>query len=382
MEDGGSLRGLATGTVFDLTGQASLRWTKAAGERPGAAGVPPAPGAVGVGGRAGRARGGAGARAAGAWAACWRRCRTRASRPTCATTSGRPTWQRPGPAPGTGRPASSASSPSATAAAGCPPRAQVVRRPTFDSFFAAADGGGLADRTQRRFFSDGTVPEDVPVDESHHPARGGRGRPRVAGSIPAPDRGPPGSARRREPRYLMIEGRRALGYEWIPGPRALLPGRAGVQRRRPGAAARGGGLRRGAGRAPAARQPDPDRGRTVRSAGAPWRASRGARPTAGCSCSPRMAVGAGSLAGDAARPAGPAASPPARCSRCPPRRGRRRWRRCWWAVTRPVSWWRSARSRCRSASPLPAARRTLTLTLSRLRRARANTQWGRGTRYG
>ena len=169
VDDGGSLRGLATGTVFDLTGQGLAALDQGAGERPGAAGVPPAAGAVGV-----RRRAGASARRRWCarcwrWAASWRRWRTPASRPTCATTSGGPSSSAAGTSSWDRAPASSASSPSATAAAACPPRGRSVRRPTFDGFFAAADGDGLADRTQRRFFSDGTIPDDVPVDESTTP---------------------------------------------------------------------------------------------------------------------------------------------------------------------------------------------------------------------
>lgn len=47
---------------------------------------------------------------------------------------------------------------------GVPAPASVVRRPTLRAFFTDADGQGLADRTQRRFFSDGTIPEDGVVD--------------------------------------------------------------------------------------------------------------------------------------------------------------------------------------------------------------------------
>lgn len=48
--------------------------------------------------------------------------------------------------------------------AGVPAPHAVVRRPTLRAFFTGADGQGLADRTQRRFFSDGTIPEDGVVD--------------------------------------------------------------------------------------------------------------------------------------------------------------------------------------------------------------------------
>ena len=47
---------------------------------------------------------------------------------------------------------------------GVPVAVTAVRRPTVASFITAADGEGLADRTQRRFFSDGSLPEDAVVD--------------------------------------------------------------------------------------------------------------------------------------------------------------------------------------------------------------------------
>ena len=48
--------------------------------------------------------------------------------------------------------------------AGVPPAAAPVNRPTVMAYITAADRQGLADRTQRRFFSDGTLPEPVVVD--------------------------------------------------------------------------------------------------------------------------------------------------------------------------------------------------------------------------
>lgn len=42
-----------------------------------------------------------------------------------------------------------------------PPSPAPVARPDLDSYFAAADGNGLAQDTQRRFFSPGTLPEDI-----------------------------------------------------------------------------------------------------------------------------------------------------------------------------------------------------------------------------
>ena len=46
-----------------------------------------------------------------------------------------------------------------------------VQRPTVMAFITAADGQGLADRTQRRFFSDGSLPEDAVVDAARRPPR-------------------------------------------------------------------------------------------------------------------------------------------------------------------------------------------------------------------
>ena len=47
---------------------------------------------------------------------------------------------------------------------GLPANVTPVRRPNVTSFITAADGQGLADRTQRRFFSDGSLPDDAVVD--------------------------------------------------------------------------------------------------------------------------------------------------------------------------------------------------------------------------
>jgi hypothetical protein len=48
--------------------------------------------------------------------------------------------------------------------AGVPAAGEPVSRPTVMAYITAADRQGLADRTQRRFFSDGTLPEDGVVD--------------------------------------------------------------------------------------------------------------------------------------------------------------------------------------------------------------------------
>ena len=47
---------------------------------------------------------------------------------------------------------------------GIPAAGTPVKRPTVMAFITAADAQGLADRTQRRFFSEGSLPEDAVVD--------------------------------------------------------------------------------------------------------------------------------------------------------------------------------------------------------------------------
>jgi hypothetical protein len=94
---------------------------------------------------------------------------------------------------------------------GIPPAAKPVSRPSLESFFTDKDGQGLADRTQRRFFSDGTTPEEIPIDAVMTPkdvADAARASLRFAlPNIPRLElRGP---AKRR---YVMNEGRRALAY--------------------------------------------------------------------------------------------------------------------------------------------------------------------------
>jgi hypothetical protein len=213
MEQGGSLRGLATGTVFDLTGRASLSWTKAPENDLGlpvfhqqlarsVSAVEPVQREAALV-RALLAMGGilAALQDAGEPA------HVRNDFRQAYLSTGRGAWDRASRferfvSQRYGR-------------SGVPAPREVIRRPTFDGFFAAADGAGLADRTQRRFFSDGTIPDDVPVDESTTPrevAEAARGTL----VYPAPDVGRL-DLRAREPRYLTVEGRRALGYEWIPG---------------------------------------------------------------------------------------------------------------------------------------------------------------------
>jgi hypothetical protein len=53
---------------------------------------------------------------------------------------------------------------------GVPAPGSPVDRPNVMAYITAADSQGLADRTQRRFFSDGTVPDEVVVDRQTTPA--------------------------------------------------------------------------------------------------------------------------------------------------------------------------------------------------------------------
>jgi hypothetical protein len=99
---------------------------------------------------------------------------------------------------------------------GLPPFNPTVRRPTVESYFTAPDGEGLADRTNRRFFSPGTRPADPPVD----PAMTTRDVLRVVrDSLTYPQPTIPELQLKElgDSRYLTLEGRRALGYVRVPG---------------------------------------------------------------------------------------------------------------------------------------------------------------------
>lgn len=99
--------------------------------------------------------------------------------------------------------------------AGVPSAAAPVERPTLSAFFTAPDGRGLADETQRRFFSAGTVPENVAVDANTTPldvkvaANGSLTYPQ-----PRVDRL---RLRRTGKQYLVSNGLRQLAYERVPG---------------------------------------------------------------------------------------------------------------------------------------------------------------------
>lgn len=129
---------------------------------------------------------------------------------------------------------------------GVPAAREVVRRPSVRAFFTAPDGQGLADRTQRRFFSEGTVPEDGVIDYDTSEAdvqRAARASlsyglpdvPRlelrevgVRRYVTAPD-GPNGTPR-RVLGYERVPGRVRFfldGYVYADTARALLPEIAG-----------------------------------------------------------------------------------------------------------------------------------------------------------
>ncbi len=95
---------------------------------------------------------------------------------------------------------------------GIPAPGKAVARPTLASFFMAPDGQGLAQRTQRRFFSDGTVPPDLTIDAQTTPAQvRQRANEGLVFSKPGLPRLDLGTAGRRQ--YVRIEGRRVLAYE-------------------------------------------------------------------------------------------------------------------------------------------------------------------------
>ncbi len=99
---------------------------------------------------------------------------------------------------------------------GLPAAAAPVARPTVMSFITAADRQGLADRTQRRFFSLGTLPEDAIVDrdtttvEVMRDARGS-----LAYGLPRLPRLELATLGQR--RYAFAGPRRLLAYERVPG---------------------------------------------------------------------------------------------------------------------------------------------------------------------
>ena len=129
--------------------------------------------------------------------------------------------------------------------AGVPAAAAPVNRPTVMAYITAANRQGLADRTQRRFFSDGTLPEPVVVDrlttgaEVMHDARDSL--PYALPSVPhldlaamgdihyayaSAEKGAPAAPKRRLLAYLRVPGRVRFFLDravYRDSARALLP---------------------------------------------------------------------------------------------------------------------------------------------------------------
>jgi hypothetical protein len=99
---------------------------------------------------------------------------------------------------------------------GVPAAAAAVSRPTLSAFLTASDGQGLADRTQRRFFSAGTLPEDAIVDKETSAAdvmRDARGS--LAYGLPRLPRLELATFGKK--RYGLAGGRRLVAYERVAG---------------------------------------------------------------------------------------------------------------------------------------------------------------------
>jgi hypothetical protein len=100
---------------------------------------------------------------------------------------------------------------------GLPTAVTPAQRPTLMAFITAADGQGLADRTQRRFFSDGSLPEDAIVDRGTTTAEV---MVDARGSLPyAYPRLPRLELKAMGRRHYAVtqDKRRLLAYERVPG---------------------------------------------------------------------------------------------------------------------------------------------------------------------
>jgi hypothetical protein len=111
---------------------------------------------------------------------------------------------------------------------GVPTAAHPVSRPTVMAYITGADGEGLADRTQRRFFSDGSLPEDAVVDRATTPAEVMRdARASLPYGLPRLPHLALAALGRRSYAYAPGEdgkpaptdgkGRRLFAYERVPG---------------------------------------------------------------------------------------------------------------------------------------------------------------------
>jgi hypothetical protein len=95
---------------------------------------------------------------------------------------------------------------------GVPRPKTVVRRTDLRSFFTAADGLGLADRTHREFFSPGTLPQMVLVEPETTPREVMR-EARESLVYPSPTLPRLELRQIGRKRYVERDGRRILGYE-------------------------------------------------------------------------------------------------------------------------------------------------------------------------
>jgi hypothetical protein len=99
---------------------------------------------------------------------------------------------------------------------GLPAAKEPVSRPDVDSFFAAGDGEGLANRTQRRFFSEGNLPADVPFERDSKAEDVAR-RARETLAFPQPTFSKLSLGGTQGRRYLKLDGNRVLAYQTTGG---------------------------------------------------------------------------------------------------------------------------------------------------------------------
>ena len=95
---------------------------------------------------------------------------------------------------------------------GLPPATAPVSRPDLDSYFVAADGNGLAQATQRRFFSPGTLPQDFRCDPKQTPSELASAANRSL-RFPEPTVTPLDFRHAGRTHYVVREGTRMLAYQ-------------------------------------------------------------------------------------------------------------------------------------------------------------------------
>jgi hypothetical protein len=215
MDEGASLREMAVGTAFDLTGHSSLEWIASPAND---AGLPAMLDQL--------ERSATGAQPAERESALVRALLALGGILTVLEDAGEPAHVRNDfrgsflgkqtAAPGDSGSAYERYVASRYGRTGLPAPAPPARRPNLESYFTASDGEGLADRTQRRFFSAGTLPEDPPVDAETN-TRDVMQLARESLAYPQPtitqlELKAPGQRH-----YMSFDGRRALAYVRVPG---------------------------------------------------------------------------------------------------------------------------------------------------------------------